>query len=189
MSSEPDSQRETWEGQQAMGERLVSEAIGDTPVAFFPGHDRVVVYPVVPDEKRPVDLTIVQLGGQDLPDIGVIVAVSWDVNAQLLEEAAELDRKIAAGELDASVKEWFFNSKAYRPGDIVVVNKFSGMDVPGTNFIMCSIKDVGGKLLNFPVRLRRSADVEQAVREAQVRLQEVDSEVVAPSSKLVTARG
>ena len=148
-----------WEGQQAMGNRLVAQALGNSGVIFLPSDDRLMIFPVLADETRPVDLTVIQMGGQDLPEIGVVVEVGWLVNEAAVKEMASLqakagrkksaDTQLAIARINAIQRFQFYGA-----GDIVAINKFSGMDVPGTNFLLCSRRDVLGKLLNFPVVLR-----------------------------------
>ncbi len=79
-----------WEGQQAMGNRLVRQALGNSGVLFLPSDDRLMIFPVIADEKRPVDIYLVQMGGQDLPEIGVVVEVGWLVNEKAVAEMASL---------------------------------------------------------------------------------------------------
>ena len=178
-----------WEGQEVMGERLVREALGDSGVVFLPSDDRLMVFPVIADETRPVDLTVIQMGGQDLPEIGVVVEVGWLVNEKAVAEMASLqakakgkkstDTRLALLRIDAIQRFQFYGA-----GDIVAINKFSGMDVPGTNFLLCSRRDVLGKLLNFPVVLRSEQGRWDQIQEAHAA--DVAEGEVA-SKKIVTA--
>lgn len=146
------------ENQQEMGERLVLEAVGESGVEFLPMDDRVMIYPVVPDERRPVDIYTVQLGSAELPELGVVVSVGWKVNAEVIERIRQIEGKKTPSELDFHMKQVLEEVEFVGKGDIVAVNKFSGMDIPGTNFIVLSRQDVLGKLRGFPVRLRRDQD-------------------------------
>lgn len=164
-----------WEGQEAMGERLVAEARRHSPVQAVPLDDRVMIFPVVPDEEKPVDIHVVRLQGQDLPDMGVVVGVGWEVNRRALEEMQET----ASSELQEAIEKSAFLGV----GDIVAVNKFSGMDVQGTNFVLLHRQDVLGKVFNLPVRLRVEQDRwDHRERERQDREDEAlrDSIAVAP---------
>ena len=149
---------------EEMGRQLVEEALGDSPVRFAPMDDRVMIFPVMPDEERPVDIHVVQLGGQDLPEMGVVCSVGWKVNESVLSDLETLDSEIRYAETDFDTTEKRIRREALMAteflgqGEIVCVNKFSGMDVPGTNFILVSRQDVLGKLHNFPVRLRKEQD-------------------------------
>lgn len=150
MDEESVSQKSEWEGQEAMGERLVREALASSPVEFLPLGDRVMIFPVVPDEERPVDIHVVQLKAADLPDMGVVCSVGWAVNEGVI---MRLDQ-----ETRVEVAEMLQRAEFIALGDIVAVNKFSGMDVPGTVFQLLSRQDVLGKVFNFPVRLRKNQD-------------------------------
>ena len=159
MTDETVVEKQEWEGQEAMGDRLVAQALGNSGVCFLPSDERLMIFPVIADETRPVDLTVIQMGGQDLPEIGVVIEVGWLVNEKAVAEMASLQAK-AAGKKSADTQLALARINAiqrfqfYGAGDIVAINKFSGMDVPGTNFLLCSRRDVLGKLLNFPVVLR-----------------------------------
>ena len=157
-----------WEGTKAMGEQLVAEALGGSVVTVAPMDDRVMIFPVVADETRPVDLTIVQLGNQDLPDIGVVISVGWKVNAEVIDQLRKLEGKKNPSALDAAMKQGLIDNEFVGQGDIVCVNKFSGMDVPGTNFIVLSRQDVLCKLHDFPVRLREEQDRWDQVEEKRL---------------------
>ena len=166
-TTEDEAPEEVWEGQQAMGDRLVAEAQGHSPVVVAPLDDRVLLYPVVPDEERSVDIHVVRLGGQDLPDMAVICGVGWRVNREAVEELRSLLKQPKLNRLDAAIKTAIEGADLLSVGDIVVFNKFSGMDVQGSNFVVCSRLDVLGKLFNFPVRLRRAQERWDAVQDAR----------------------
>lgn len=178
-----------WEGQQAMGNRLVRQALGNSGVIFLPSDDRLMIFPVIADEQRPVDIYLVQMGGQDLPEIGVVVEVGWLVNEKAVAEMASLqakatrkksvDTRLALARIEAIQRFQFYGA-----GDIVAINKFSGMDVPGTNFLLCSRRDVLGKLLNFPVVLKSEQVQWDRVQEAHAA-DVAEGEVAA--KKIVTA--
>lgn len=164
----------SWLGDKEQGERLVAEAKGDSPVVFQPADERVMIFPVVPDETKPVDITVLQLGGQDLPEMGVICGVGFDVNAAGLAMIYELEcgGPVHGGDISGTATgkmtiEAILAAKLYSVGDIVCINKFSGMDVPGTNFLLCSRRDILGKLLNFPVKLRTDQARWDALEEAK----------------------
>ncbi len=179
-----------WEGQEAMGDRLVAQALGNSGVIFLPSDDRLMVFPVLADETRPVDLTVIQMGGQDLPEIGVVVEVGWLVNEAAVKEMASLQAK-AAGKRSADTQLALARINAiqryqfYGAGDIVAINKFSGMDVPGTNFLLCSRRDVLGKLLNFPVVLRTDQQRWDEVERARAA---DDADQALDTKKIVVAR-
>jgi len=178
-----------WADTQAMGDALAAEALGDTPVVVAPMDDRVMIFPVVPDETRPVDLTIVQMGGQDLPDIGVVISVGWKVNAAVVEQLRKLDGKKSLTALDSAMRQGLLDNEFVGKGDIVCVNKFSGMDVPGTNFIVLSRQDVLCKLHNFPVRLRKDQDRwDQVEEQRQAHQAEVVGQSIQQPPTIIPAR-
>lgn len=131
-----------------MGDRLVREATKQSPVTFIPLGGKCMVFPVEPDEERPVDIHIVKQG-QELPDMGVVCAVSFDLNDEAVRRAQEAEDR---GEADMAMA--ILRAKAIQVGDIVAMNKFSGMDVPGTSFTVIDHRDLLGKVFGLPVRLR-----------------------------------
>lgn len=160
-----------------MSIELVEAAIGHSPVRLVPNDDFVMIHPVVPDEEKPVDLTVVKMGGVDLPDMGVIVAVGWKVNF-----GAPFDRWAEISEAEGPVAGKAFVEQAfYEVGDVVCVNRFSGLDVPGTNMVLLARADILGKLENFPVRLKVPEDVAQKVREARAEEAPSKSNLVLPA--------
>lgn len=172
-----DDHKQGWEGQEAMGARLVEEAKRRSPVEAVPLDDRVMIFPVVPDEERPADLHVVNLSGADLPDMGVVIAVGWEVNRRVLEQAESASEEM---------QQAMLASAFLGVGDVVMVNKFSGMDVAGTNFVLLHRQSVLGKLRNLPVRLRVEQDRwDQRELERQDREEEAARDALAlPGAKI-----
>jgi len=163
--------------QEEMGTELVAEAIGQSPVRISPRDSLIAIYPVVPDEKRPVDLTVLKYGA-DLPDMGVIVAVGWLVNQEIVKHA----------EASPELADMMMRTQFYGVGDIVAVNRFSGMDLPGTNMILVDRQDLLTKMFNFPVRLRQQQERWDQVAQAVAADEAAASQgAVATPSKIVHA--
>jgi co-chaperonin GroES (HSP10) len=127
-------------------EGLLDEARSKFSIYAIPTGPRLAVYPLMVDEDRlvmPVHLH------KELPDIGLVVAVSWEANAQAFAQLAALnpgDQAIAA---DAAV--WSI-------GDVVLMNRFSGMAVPETDLIVIRTDDVFMKIRGLPLRLKKRGD-------------------------------
>lgn len=194
VEAEQAPEQEEWEGQEAMGARLVAEAQGITPVVAAPIDDRVLLFPVVPDEDRPVDIHIVRHGGQDLPEMGVICGVGWKVNKEAVEELRILEDRQRRGKLSAlerAMKAAIEQSDVLGVGDIVAFNKFSGMDVQGSNYVVCSRLDVLTKTLRLPVRLRTPQERWDRVQEdrRQAVADEGKPSLVAPSGESIEVVG
>jgi len=148
-----DDGERAWEGQIAMGQRLVEEAVAGTPVRTIPLGDRVCLRQVVPDEERPVDITVVRLGRPELPDMAVVVSVGYQVNAEVLNEIRRIDGRKNKGPADRALIQTLESAEFIGIGDVVTVNKFSGMDIPGTQFFVAARQDILSKVMGLPVRL------------------------------------
>jgi co-chaperonin GroES (HSP10) len=127
---------------------LLDEISRVVSVDFVPMGNRLLVHPVEVDEQRMVEVVRFQ---RVLPDMGVVVAVSWEVNRRQVEELSRLGGDV--GEVASAAM--------FQVGDVVCMNKFSGMDVPGTGMVAIRAEDVFGKVSGVPVRLMREGGREE----------------------------
>lgn len=150
--------------QDEMADGLLAEIEESTSVLTFPMNSRIVIYPVVPDVDREIHVVT---WGKELAEMGVVWYVSYGANAEQMELLRDLEREKALAEKEKSHKhakilgqqlEAIQETGLIQRGDIVAVNKFSGMDIPETNFIAIHREDVLSKLVGLPVRLKKETD-------------------------------
>ena len=108
--------------------------------------DRILVYPVEIDFGGV--LAQVRLK-KEMPELGIVLAVSWGVNEAVVKKMKELFRG------EEEVAEQIRQQAAYEVGDILMLNKFSGMAVPETEAVAIHKDDVIMKLRGLPVKLKR----------------------------------
>lgn len=185
--SETEEKAREHETFEQMGDRLVMEATSGSPVQFDPSGPRMLIFPVVPDEERPVDIHVVKQS-RELPDMGVICAVGWEVNEGALgawmhyrDRAADPDESEEARDTASVMADAIQASGIYSVGDIVAFNRFSGMAVPGTTFVVLDRRDLLGRVRRLPVRLRRPQERWDQVQE-QRRERDTEPRVATPSS-------
>lgn len=156
--------------QQELQKKLLDEIDEKTKALCFPMNERVIVYPVVLDEDKSV------LGislGKELAEMGIVRHVSYGANREQLEQIRSIEEKmqdVAGGPYLASLQahiDAIQETGIIEVGDIVALNKFSGLDVPGTQFIAMHREDIIAKLVGVPVRLKTEGDWRQQDEERE----------------------
>lgn len=168
--------------QQELEERLLGQIEEKTEVLTPPLNERVVIYPVVPDIDREI---YVFTSGKELAEMGVVWQVSYSANREQMELLRSLERERAQAHSNKSHKhaktvgqqiEAIRRTGIIERGDIVAVNKFSGMDIPETNFIAIHRNDVLTKVIGLPVRLKRESDRPDDTKKNELRAQAEQAE-------------
>lgn len=145
-----------------MVETLMAEIRERTSVLAFPLNERIVIYPVVLDEDHS-GLWLARYG-KELADMGLVFYVSYGANREQLELLRDLENR--KGQARSSPERRMLreqiqaiqDTSLIEVGDVVGVNQYAGLDVPGTHFIAIHREDVVVKIRGMPVRLWAESD-------------------------------
>ncbi|MDX1385801.1 MAG: hypothetical protein R3190_19270 [Thermoanaerobaculia bacterium] len=121
---------------------------------------KILVYPVELDlaEGTPM-IAPVNLTTENLPDLGLVLDVGWKAMRDVYYELDDLERRKAreSGKERAKVEQLLATVREHeliQRGDVVALNRFSGMAVPGGLILAYERDDLVCRLEGVPVKLK-----------------------------------
>ena len=140
---------------------LAKEAEGGIPFECIPLGEKIIIFPLVPDDTDSKLIANVDQSSENLPELGVVVWVSYAAMQDVYEELADMEARIHGlkGRDKTVAQELFTMAKEHKlieRGDVLVLNRFSGMAIPGSLLLAYEPADLVTKLKRYPVRLKRT---------------------------------
>ncbi len=140
---------------------LARQAEADISFNAIPLGRKIIIYPLVPDDSESKLVQTVDVSRENLPELGVVVWVSYEAMQDVYSELADLEGQIerAKGRAKTRLQGLFGmieRHKLIQRGDVLVLNRFSGMAVPGSLLLAYEPADLVCKLEDYPVRLKRT---------------------------------
>ena len=138
---------------------LVHEATDRVPFEAIPLMEKIIVFPCVPDETGGLD--VVDGSTENLPDLGVVMNVGYGAMAHIYDQLFHLESEIndAKGRDKTNLQaRWkmIIDYQLIEVGDILALNKFSGMTIPGALLLAYEPADLMCKIRGLKVRLKRT---------------------------------
>ena len=174
-----------------MTQDLVAQAREATPFNVTPLGEKIVVFPVnLTDEAA--SIFRVELSEQ-LPDMGVVIGVGFEVNYEWIQELRRLRRVLrdpwdAAEEAETKLLVQLLETEQLiAVGDVLALNRFSGMAIPGTQLMAYERADLISKQNGAPVVLK--TDAERWDEDARTEEKKFDDAGIDQVRRIVPASG
>jgi hypothetical protein len=173
-----------------MTQDLVAQARAATPFNVTPLGEKIVVFPVALTQEAS-SIFNVELKDQ-LPDMGVVVGVGFEVNYEWIKELRHL-RQLLDGNSwneaeEAETKmlvQLLEEEQLIGVGDVLALNRFSGMAIPGTQLMAYERADLISKQNGAPVELK----TEQERWDARTEEKKFDDAGIDQVRRIVPAGG
>jgi len=141
-------------------EELLQEVQAGQQVLVYPTGQRIILAPLEIHENLTIETVSF---GEELADLGLVTEVAFEVNDRWMQRMLDTDYELKHGDDEHAAIHHEMHQKIQshcliRRGDVLCINKFSGMDVPGTSFIAIHADDVIAKVEGLPVRLKSETD-------------------------------